>query len=1404
MSIQSLKLFSPPTEHWFSNTLGEPTPVQMEAWPAIASGSHTLVSAPTGTGKTLSAFLVFIDRLKEQARAGSLKQELQLIYISPLKSLAGDIRENLSRPLYGIYAMEQEQGPELVRNTDLTQALDHKQAHPSSPFEIQVAIRTGDTTAAERRKMIKRPPHILITTPESLYLMLTSVSGQSILRTAKVVIIDELHALIDTKRGAHLMLSLARLDKLCEKPLQRIGLSATIEPLSLAADYLSPDSEKEPTQVVAPKMRKNIRLEVISSFPENGVLPEGSIWPDLARKVYEYCHKARSVLAFGEGRRCIEKLAHYVNELGGEGFARTHHGSLSKEQRLEVEKALRDGRIRLLCATSSMELGIDVGEIDLVLQVGCPMSISGALQRLGRSGHNPGRESVMYLFPRTASEGLYCGITAKIVKAGGIEQTKPPKLCLDVLAQHLVSMATGEGYSVQELMELLLRAYPFRLVTKEELCSVLSMLAGDFEHARDLPVRPRILYDRIHERVEGDAYSRMLALSNSGAIPDRGLYTVRLENGVKLGELDEEFVFERGKGEKFLLGSFAWQIQSVNKDTVYVSQTSTAGATPPFWKGERQGRALETGLAFGRAMRELSEAMSQDGLDGALQRFGLDEQAAKSAKVFLEQQVEATGILPDDQTIVVEHFIDELGDRQMMVHAMFGRKVNAPLSLLAKEAAGRILGVDINAYDDEDGFLLLTYCEKPLPEGLLQDLLPETAQSLLEALLTSTPLFNMAFRYNAFRALMLGMNRGKRQPLWVQRIRSAELLDSILHYKNHPLIRETKRECLEDYWDLKGLETVLKGIRSGAIKIREVFLEEPSPMSLPFRRQVEASFMYDYNTSTSGIRRAGEAELSQMGMDAELIAPAPEQLQKLSERSRNPENPAQLHSLLMMEGDLISGELDVPVDWLNSLVKQGRAAYIEPGLWIAAEHLEEYEAALVQNGAEARAHVLRRLIRYRGAHTPEMLAERYFWTEEEAQSVLTALCEKRSLVLDGELYYHAELYDRARRETVKARRNQIKTLPPERYAALIAGRIRTAAPPSEQLAAALKELCNQAHPLRLWEEVLLPARVNAYRPALLDSLLSQGEFFWQLQNTQLSFHRYEDLDWDADLSERVEQLEACERIVYEALTKRGASFLHGNFGLPVGTDLNGILLSLAEKGLVHADSFAPVRYLLEQDKIQSSTVKHRVKARSKTLTGGRWESARPLQALPVEEALEREFDQAVILCRETIQCLAWGEALETLRTWEFTGRVRRGYFIEGLSGAQFIRDSDFASVQLKLEQPRNELVWLSAADPAQLWGKKLTHLSGSNFTRLPGTVVALKAGVVVALFEQKGQVLRSFDDRYLEEALRVFVSEYNQRRLFSSVKRLALKQYPEAAEEALVKAGFSKQGDSYLFYQNYL
>jgi len=1386
--------FHPITKTWFENTLGTPTPVQAEAWPNIAAGRNTLVCAPTGTGKTLSAFLVFIDRLKTMARDGTLEKKLYVIYISPLKALAGDIRENLHKPLRGIFQEEMRQGISTIEN----------------PHGLNIAIRTGDTPTKERRQMTKNPPHILITTPESLYLLLSSMSGRGILKTAHTIIIDELHAMLDSKRGAHLTLSLARLDRLCEKPLQRIGLTATVKPVELAAEYLTGG---EPVSIAAPKMQKAYEINVIDPSDDMNVLPEGTIWPELARHIYDQCLEVRSVVAFVEGRMYAEKLAFYVNEIAGAGFARTHHGCVSKEQRHQAENDLRSGKLRLLCATSSMELGIDVGEIDRVVQVSYPRSISSVMQRLGRAGHNPGRVSVMSMFSRMTSENLYCGLTAKVAMDGGIERSRPPRLCFDVLAQHLVSMAAVEAYEIDDVMEILKRAYPFRTVTKEDIHAILEMLAGDYEHGRDLPVRPRLLYDRINGRVEGDTYSRMLAVSTGGTIPDTGMYAVKTEGGIKLGELDEEYVFEARVGDKFLLGSFAWKIRSIDRDKVVVSQTSPEGAQPPFWRVAWLNRKYQTALAFGKILSRINESDNYDHIYNILQECRLNASAAHNTTLFIQRQMNISGVLPDHKTIIVEHFSDEAGDFQIMVHSLFGRRVNAPLAILLQEAAKRTSYTDVTCFEDDDGVLLMS-SSAPFPEGLLRGISPDDAEARLAAILPATPLFGMTFRYNANRALMMGVRKAKRQPLWVQRLRGAEMLDMVVMHDNHPLIRETKRECMEDYWDLDAVREVLRGIRSGSIQVREIHVSEPSPMSLQLRRAAEGSLLYEYHPSTTRISRAANDALQEVLDLQAQIKPANEALARAAERRRLPQDANSLHSLLMMEGDLIAGELDVPpdlmIEWLEELAAANRVLYIEPGLWIAAEHKTEYDTGGEPSGLSALMRIVRKALRFRGPMDSFSLADRYSLTVEAAAAILDELRESGEARLDGGLFYHTDVYERARNETIQARRRQAKTQPAASYAALLIEKAFQTAPPAEQLRNALKMLKDREFPVEAWEQYILPLRVNSYRPLTLDTLLAEGGFYWKFysdKSKSLCFHSYDEIDWEADLSLNTDELSRDAQIIYKLLMSRGAVFSSALTSPLEGRPALDALLELMTRGLIHADSYTPVRQWLDRAKTEKLTTRQKVNARVQTLTSGRWDISRPIKTPPLKESILQAFDKCKILCRETANelNLPWTACLEILRVLEYTGVVRRGYFAEGLSGAQYIRADEYTHIVAALEAPAPEIRWLPAQDPNQPWGRIIKHLPGREFMLIQGNTVALLAGLPIAVFERSGAALRVFDEgfEHIETVLSKFAADYTARRCYSNEKRITVKNYPSGMESAFVKAGFSRVMDDFVLRQGF-
>ena len=1360
-------VFTAQTQSWFTNTLGLPTPVQREAWPRIAAGENVLVSSPTGTGKTLCAFLVFLDQLLDQSARGELRDELQLIYISPLKSLATDIRENLQTPLEGIY---DEYGLDLG---------------------IRVHLRTGDTPSSERQKAVRRPPHILLTTPESLYLLLTSQPGRNMLMGARACIIDEMHALLGNKRGAHLLLSLARLDALCERPLQRIGLSATLKDTDLAMRWLSPD----PVYLAAPLTEKKIKIEV-KKPNESGLLPEGTVWPEMAKAVIQQCEGCRTVIAFCEGRATAEKLAYHVNKIE-EDFARTHHGSLEREQRQEVEEMLRAGELKLLVATASMELGIDVGEVDKVIQIGPARAVSALVQRLGRAGHRPGETSEMVVFPREGFEALQCALLADLARRGQLEPIAPPEDCHDLLAQHLVSMAVGDGYHEDDVMAILPRAYPYRNLTMDDLRATLAMLAGDYEHAREVPVRPRVLYDRMRGTVTGDNYSRMLALSAGGTIPDRGYFAVKTESGVRLGELDEEMVFEARPGDQFMLGTFPWRILSIRHDDVIVAPGSREVAGVPFWKGEGGGRHIETGRAMGALLRGFVEDLQAGYLPQTLESLGLDEGAADDVRSVIERQLEATGVLPDERTLLLEHFSNEGGERQGLVHCVLGRRVNDPLALLCREAARR-RGREITVLTDDDGFLLFPKDKGEADVRWLYAFDEDEAIAILKAMLPATPAFGMTFRYNSAHALIMGIKDKSRHPLWVQRMRASETLNALIGWPEHPLLRETTRECLEDVWDLAALKEVIAALRSGQITLREVSTDEPSPLSITLRRTLIADNMYDYYPTGDATAASAFAKLDSLA--AGQLPPPKDLLEQAAFGAKTPEDPDQLHSLLMAEGDLAAGEIDVPAEWFEALEKRDRTAYIEPGLWVAAEHIDEYNAAFEENSPDALKHILRRLLRYRGGQTPQTVSERYFLPEEQAFALLySLLSEKHAVEIEG-VFYHTQNVERARLAFRTRRRSEIETLPGGLYAQVLAGRVRPNAPAAEQLERALAFLAGREFPAAQWESLLLPARVAGYHPGLLDTLLAQGAYCWRLHSGERQREKNLVFFPRSELSSQPvnppDDLPDAEREIWDTLRARGACFAHS---LPQGdpaAQTQG-LLSLAKQGLVTTDSFAPVRYIIREKDMDAQPVKRRTSARVNLKLAGRWEALCPPAQTGLPMQIDAAFDRYSLLCRETAReaGLPWAQALVLLRTMEWQGTVRRGYFLRGFSGAQFVRSPELAAFTASLHAARgdSEIHWISAADPLQITGRLLPHGENRAFMCVAATAVGYYHGEVVALAERSGASFRCFEPPLLRQSLESYIRAFKTGRIYSGKRKLQLAEFSPEAAEWLPVVGFRRE-----------
>src|SRR4051812_33799726 len=878
--MSALDVFSPGTRAWFEGAFEGATPAQELGWPAIAAGGHTLIQAPTGSGKTLAAFLYGIDRLNAAPGKG-----LRLLYVSPLKALNYDIERNLRGPLAGL------------------------------PSELRVGVRTGDTPQKERAAMVRNPPDILITTPESLFLLLTSQARET-LRGIETVILDEVHAVAGTKRGAHLALSLERLDRLTGRPIQRVGLSATQRPLEEIGRFVSGAREIE---LVDAGRAKELDLKVVVPLDDMREPEEQqSIWPSIYPEILELVRTHRSTIVFVNNRRLAERLALRLNDLAEEEIARAHHGSLAREQRVEVEELLKRGQIPCLVATSSLELGIDMGAVDLVIQVESPKSVARGLQRVGRAGHDLGAVSKGRIFPKFRADLLESAVVARRMLDGAIEETKIPRNPLDVLAQQIVAICADEEVPVEELHALVRGAYPFADLSRVQLENVLDMLDGRYPSDEFAELRARIVWDRTAGVVKGRQGARRLAVTNAGTIPDRGLFGVHLvDGGGRVGELDEEMVYEARAGQTFLLGASTWRIEEITRDRVLVSPAPGVPGAVPFWKGEGVGRPYEMGEAIGATSRELV-ALSEDKAMARLQsEHMLDERAAKNLLTFLGEQQAATGAVPSDRTIVVERFRDEIGDWRLCILTPFGGRVHAPWALALGARLRESLGLETQAIWSDDGIAIhLPDADGPPP---IDDVLlePEQIEELVTQELGDTALFGARFRENAGRSLLIPRRRpGERTPLWQQRLKAQSLLQVARRYPAFPIVLETYRECLRDVFDLHSLKQLLQGLRTRELDLVDVETATASPYASSLLFDYIATYMYEDDTPPAE-RRAQALSLDRdllrelLGQEELRDLLDPDALAEV-ERSLKPEprNPDELHDLLRLRGDLRPGEFD--------------------------------------------------------------------------------------------------------------------------------------------------------------------------------------------------------------------------------------------------------------------------------------------------------------------------------------------------------------------------------------------------------------------------------------------------------------------------------------------------------------
>ncbi len=1564
---RALEGFSGPARAWFAAAFEQPTAAQRQAWQSVWAGDHTLVVAPTGSGKTLAAFLAAVDEIATSDPPSDPQHRCRVVYVSPLKALASDVERNLRAPLVGIGQEAQRAGV---------------QFHPPT-----VAIRSGDTTAGQRRDFARGSADILITTPESLFLLLTSKAGEQ-LAGVRTIILDEVHAIAGTKRGAHLAVTLERLDAQLEAPAQRIGLSATVRPVERVASFLAGARGARPVRVVAPAAQKQLEVRVEVPVPDlaelaasdDGGLPAAaSIWPHVEERVVDLVAPTpaghSSSLVFTNSRRLAERLTARLNEewqsrlerledeetgsdetggdrsgredearenmvvrppadlLGASGvatgaptvLARAHHGSVSKEQRQLIEEDLKSGRLPAVVATSSLELGIDMGAVDLVVQVETPPSVSSALQRIGRAGHQVGAVSRGVVFPKFRADLVTSAVVVERMRSGRIEEIRIPANPLDVLAQQIVAMVAMRDWTVTELAELLRRSAPFSSVSMPVLESVLDMLSGRYPSEDFAELRPRIVWDRVSGVLSARAGAQRLAVTSGGTIPDRGLFGVFLAGGEttdarggrRVGELDEEMVYESRVGDCFTLGASTWQIVDITHDQVLVVPAPGRPGRLPFWHGDQPGRPYELGQAVGAFLREIG-AVDAATARQRLTEAGLDAWAADNLLAYLDEQAR-TGRIPDDRTIVIERFRDELGDWRVVIHSPFGRTVHAPWALAISAVMRAEHGVDVQAMAADDGIVLrlpdtdLDVGDADPGAGLTAAVLVP-AEEIVERVtqeLGGSALFASRFRECAARALLLPRRRpDRRSPLWQQRQRSAQLLEVAANYPSFPIVLEAVRECLSDVFDVPALQSLLADLASGRVRVIEISGEQPSAFARSLLFGYVAQFLYEGDSPLAERRAAalaldpellaellGTTDTAQLAdlLDPEVVHSTHRELQRLAE-SRQARSPDEVSDLLRLLGPLSAVELrercrqpDSAADWAASLVDARRAIRVRIGgqpMLAAAEDAGRLRDALgtalpvglpvafTEVVDDPLTELVARHSRWRVGFTPEHLAARWGVgvapVRQSAEKLRSAgrlaygqllPAQNRGLLVarppeatsaedlaaeasaDGPQYCHQEVLRLLRRRSLAALRAEVEPVAQRELARFVPAWQQLTRPLRglDGVVRAVEQLAGLALPASAWETLVLPARVADYSPGLLDELTSSGELIWAgharlaTDDGWVSLH----LADSATLTMRLPEPAPEQRPVHDAvlgLLRPGGGFFFRQIVEAVLAQVRADEASIAEavwdlvwEGKLTGDTFAPLRALVGTGRSTHRAARSVPRARygrrprlaavqqaqlraaqvSRIATdsrmAGRWSALESPDPDPTARAaLEAEIllDRYGVLTRGSVMAEeapgGFARPYRVLTQLEEAGRVRRGYFVEGLGASQFATAP--AVDRLRAGTPDSRTLVLAACDPANVFGAALpwpaARGEGHRPARRAGALVVIRDGELLVYAERGARTLLTFTDdaAALEVAAQALAEVVRTGRLsgltITTVDGQPLLGSPHPIQEALRNNGF--------------
>jgi ATP-dependent helicase Lhr and Lhr-like helicase len=1352
--------FDPLVDEWFRRRFAGVTEPQALGWHEIRSGRDVLISAPTGSGKTLAAFLICLDSLVRRARQGALAPEIEAIYVSPLKALSNDVRRNLEAPLAEIREIAAEAGIPLA--------------------EIRTALRTGDTSAWDRRKLVTNPPHILVTTPESLFILLTAEKSREVLRTARTVIVDEIHAVADDKRGSHLALTLARLDALVESHTrarpQRIGLSATVNPMREVACYLSPQA-----RIVEIGRRRDMDLGVELPRDELGPIASNEMWGEIYDRLAELIEAHRTTLVFVNTRRLAERVAHHLKLRLGEGAVLPHHGSLARRLRLTAEERLKKGELKAVVATASLELGIDIGSVDLVCQIGSPRSIAVGLQRFGRSGHWVGATPKARLFATTRDELVECAALIRAIRAGELDRIEIPRAPLDILAQQIVAAVACEEWSEEALFALVRRAWPYRELDRRDFDAVIEMLsegvasrrgrAGAFLHR-----------DGIHHRVKARRGARLAAMTSGGAIPDTANFAVVVEPaGTTIGTVDEDFATESMAGDVFLLGTASWRIRRIEAGRVRVDDAHGAAPNIPFWRGEAPGRTLELSQAVARLRQDAGACPDAASAEALLREACLlDEAGARQAVAYLRAGAAALGAMPTGQTIVAERFFDEGGGMQLVLHAPFGARINRAWGLALRKRFCRTFNLELQAAATDDGIVISLSEQHSFPlEAVFEFVRPETARPLLTQALFAAPMFGARWRWNASRSLtILRFSGGRKVPAPLVRMRSEDLLASVfpdqaacpenldagdVQIPDHPLVSETIRNCLSEAMDIEGLERMLSGIQSGAIRTLAIDTAQPSPFSHEILSANPYAFLDDAPLEE---RRARAVQLRRSltpdlaggvgALDAAAIARVGEEAWPVVRDAD------ELHDALLTLHVLAP----VPewAGWFAELEARGLARTFRAAvpLWAAEERLPRLRAAHFEDDEEAAAEILRGWLESTGPLTAPGIAGRLGLPVTLVDRALARI-EAEGQALRGRFSPDAaetewcsrRLLARIHRLTIGRLRSEIEPVATAVFLRYLARWQHVARGSQLHGLAGTLEIVRQLQgfelPAAAWESHVLPRRIARYTPDLLDRLCLAGEVMWGRLSPHPAFEapsagrrvrptraapvtlfERENAEWlaGARAFERT-SLSHPARETLAQLERGGAAFfadLRRSTGrLP--SEVEDALWELVAAGLVTADGFENLRSLVDekrrrgQGRGRSARPRHAA-GRWALLTAAAPGVVAPASAEPFARQLLRRWGVVFrdLLARETLAPL-WRDLLPVYRRLEARGEIRGGRFAAAFPGEHFaLPDAVDLLRAVRRAEAAPEDLDVAAADPLNLSG-----------ILLPGARVSAQAAATVRL-----------------------------------------------------------------------